>query len=669
MSEDRKRLQAELTGLKSHLGGHVVLKKTKDGPHSPFPILITISIDKPKTYENYDVDRLCIQIMLDEDPGGFHCGVQITNDNLPKVLRDMIQCRLEDFLRSYKHDGNPIGLLALCGFVEEKFGLLLSLRREFIEPYEVADPGTGRSVRRIAILNNDSRIEIDASIPSTTRGKVADEGILPKSLEQDAVYLSRTFGKDFRCIPAKRAYVKAQISDKCIIDFFHTTLDAGKDIMYPALQHASFHMTVTLLPSSQGWSDIVPTRDGDPRLVLQVYIADSFPSKDSVVCRIQFADECLFPEEYSPIVLAFEKILLYKAFVGDDRIQIKDFVKYCMNHADEAMTEAVQIWEEAQEKKKKEDPGTEMAGSNPGLSIRYVTSLHGLQMDGIDAMTLHNSSIEVQCDRCRTRAVMQHGNLVQRWNLVESVCSACNHPITVSVQVRIIHCSSNVLCILACVDCTPMDILPGTSLEVQCHCSDTSLVKDQFHHGRWNEKRCRICHRKGAYRFDRIIFEQVKNQSDTTLKRLKGIARAETPQKAQSIYDHDAALVRGQPLPDTGTCIHYHHSHRWLRFPCCGRRYPCDLCHEEMTDGHEMKWANTMVCGFCSLEQRVDSRCSGCSKKLTTTSSRPEGKNTRFWEGGTGQRNKKRLSKKDPHKFRNSKAKTVSKKAAAKNTK
>ena len=34
---------------------------------------------------------------------------------------------------------------------------------------------------------------------------------------------------------------------------------------------------------------------------------------------------------------------------------------------------------------------------------------------------------------------------------------------------------------------------------------------------------------------------------------------------------------------------------RWLRFPCCGQRFPCDLCHEEATDGHEMKWAHRMV--------------------------------------------------------------------------
>ena len=57
-----------------------------------------------------------------------------------------------------------------------------------------------------------------------------------------------------------------------------------------------------------------------------------------------------------------------------------------------------------------------------------------------------------------------------------------------------------------------------------------------------------------------------------------------------------APLVRGTPLPSTGTCRHYPHSHRWLRFPCCGRLYACDLCHEEDAgDGHEAAWAKRMV--------------------------------------------------------------------------
>ena len=83
----------------------------------------------------------------------------------------------------------------------------------------------------------------------------------------------------------------------------------------------------------------------------------------------------------------------------------------------------------------------------------------------------------------------------------------------------------------------------------------------------------------------------------------------------------------GQPLPDLGTCEHYKKSHRWLRlapptkaftchmtfidyfpstciyrFPCCGKAYPCDVCHDQSED-HCMERANRMICGYCSKEQ------------------------------------------------------------------
>lgn len=62
------------------------------------------------------------------------------------------------------------------------------------------------------------------------------------------------------------------------------------------------------------------------------------------------------------------------------------------------------------------------------------------------------------------------------------------------------------------------------------------------------------------------------------------------------------------------------HSYRWRRFPCCGKRFPCDLCHEELTeDGHPSKWATSMACGYCSLEQPVAPQCRECGKKLATT--------------------------------------------------
>ena len=38
------------------------------------------------------------------------------------------------------------------------------------------------------------------------------------------------------------------------------------------------------------------------------------------------------------------------------------------------------------------------------------------------------------------------------------------------------------------------------------------------------------------------------------------------------------------------------------RFPCCGKVYPCDVCHDTAED-HPMERANRMICGYCSREQ------------------------------------------------------------------
>lgn len=40
----------------------------------------------------------------------------------------------------------------------------------------------------------------------------------------------------------------------------------------------------------------------------------------------------------------------------------------------------------------------------------------------------------------------------------------------------------------------------------------------------------------------------------------------------------------------------------YTRFPCCGKSYPCDVCHD-MSEDHPMERANRMICGYCSKEQ------------------------------------------------------------------
>jgi uncharacterized CHY-type Zn-finger protein len=62
-------------------------------------------------------------------------------------------------------------------------------------------------------------------------------------------------------------------------------------------------------------------------------------------------------------------------------------------------------------------------------------------------------------------------------------------------------------------------------------------------------------------------------------------------------------LHAGEPLSNRGACEHYRRSFRWFRFSCCAKVYPCDKCHDAAEE-HVNEWANRMLCGWCSREQR-----------------------------------------------------------------
>ncbi|EPR78561.1 Zinc finger protein, partial [Spraguea lophii 42_110] len=122
-------------------------------------------------------------------------------------------------------------------------------------------------------------------------------------------------------------------------------------------------------------------------------------------------------------------------------------------------------------------------------------------------------------------------------------------------------------------------------------------------------------------------------------------------------------LKANTPLPKNGTCVHYKKSYRWFRFPCCNKLYPCDVCHDDNNSKNhlysvssncglcDVKYtgkssgymANIMVCGFCSLEQSVKKECK-CGMNMK--------KNTMYWEGGKGMRNKQSMSRKDSKKYK-----------------
>lgn len=135
----------------------------------------------------------------------------------------------------------------------------------------------------------------------------------------------------------------------------------------------------------------------------------------------------------------------------------------------------------------------------------------------------------------------------------------------------------------------------------------------------------------------------------------------------------------GRPLPADGTCKHYKKSYRWFRwvscdiavkkknqlhelrkfgsykpnstcwhkkfgifprFPCCGKCYPCDICHEEKEGDHEMLLATRMICGHCCKEQpfAMDKACVACKQSMTHV-------RTQHWEGGKGCRDRIKMGR------------------------
>ena len=132
---------------------------------------------------------------------------------------------------------------------------------------------------------------------------------------------------------------------------------------------------------------------------------------------------------------------------------------------------------------------------------------------------------------------------------------------------------------------------------------------------------CHTCHSLCKLHLTKVHFETVGG--GTEAKKSVSAVKAEK-KKGEGVG----------ALPRTGLCKHYRKSHRWLRFPCCDKAYPCDRCHEEENeDGHEMAWANRMICGYCGTEQHYSNKPCRCGRELTQGT-------TEHWEGGKGCRDK-----------------------------
>ncbi|KAK5598535.1 hypothetical protein CRENBAI_008833 [Crenichthys baileyi] len=283
--------------------------------------------------------------------------------------------------------------------------------------------------------------------------------------------------------------------------------------------------------------------------------------------------------------------------------------------------------------------------SNPrrGTEIKLM----GLRL-GENTATVIAQQITVclQCNRCKVTADLT----LSGRTACSAQCEKCNADINAAFRPCMIHHYSDVLGYLDLQNATASDlVLQDCDLTLGCLSCSQEVPVERVFYGQTKEFNCDNCHSKLSILAESTRFQYIQprssNKTDSSAVSYKTI--------------RDPAVEKGKPLPDKGTCKHYKQSHRWLRFPCCGRAYACDVCHDENQD-HPMELATRMICGFCAKEQPYANGkpCVSCGSMMT------RGMRTSHWEGGLGCRNKVKMSRNDRQKYTNTN-KTVSRKAAS----
>lgn len=254
-------------------------------------------------------------------------------------------------------------------------------------------------------------------------------------------------------------------------------------------------------------------------------------------------------------------------------------------------------------------------------------------------------TVSLQCNRCKVTADL---TLTGR-TPCSAQCENCTTSISAAFRPCMLHHYSDVLGYLDLQNTTAVDlVLQECELTVGClSCSQEGPVQN-LAYGQTKEFNCENCHTKLSILAESTKFHYIQPRTNKTGS--SGVSYKTL---------REPSVQKGKPLPEKGTCKHFKQSHRWLRFPCCGRAYPCDACHDENQD-HPMELATRMICGFCAKEQPYGNGkpCVSCGGMMT------RGTYTSHWEGGQGCRNKVKMSRNDRQKYASSN-KTVSRKAAA----
>ncbi|KTF82972.1 hypothetical protein cypCar_00026713 [Cyprinus carpio] len=253
-----------------------------------------------------------------------------------------------------------------------------------------------------------------------------------------------------------------------------------------------------------------------------------------------------------------------------------------------------------------------------GTEIKLLGLKLGEQIATVAAKEI---SVSLKCNRCKVDSDL---TLTGRLPCTAQ-CEKCQAGIRAAFRPSMLHHYSDVLGYLDLNAVAPVDlILKDSVFSVGClNCNKEDTVQNLTYGQNW-EQNCQHCHTKLSIFVEATRFQFIQPQP------------------------------RNQTGLNPGSCFVLTVSS--ARFPCCGRAYPCDVCHDEDQD-HPMELATRMICGYCAKEQPYSNGkpCINCGSMMTRAAF------TSHWEGGQGCRNKVKMSRNDRQKYANT-CKTVPKK-------
>ncbi|RMY80490.1 hypothetical protein D0864_08645 [Hortaea werneckii] len=267
-----------------------------------------------------------------------------------------------------------------------------------------------------------------------------------------------------------------------------------------------------------------------------------------------------------------------------------------------------------------------------------LLSFPNLELHGIELLEVSSLSITIKCERCKdTMDVHRLRNYSGSASAMrQETCKKCAITMAVGFRSDMIHANSVRAGYLDLDGCTVVDMLPSNFLPTCAECS-TQFPAPGIVAVRGDSAMtiCRECHKKMTLRISELKFLLV---SATAARASRALGRKK-PKENLGIH-------AGSELPRKGRCSHYAKSFRWFRFSCCSKVFPCDRCHDQQSD-HPLEHANRMICGYCSREQNYRPEdCAICHALMIGK------KGSGFWEGGKGTRDPKRMSRKDPRKYK-----------------